>query len=434
MSDTNRDDRTGLYPWVVWGLAAAFYCYGFFQRVAPSVMVDELMADFAVSAAILGNLSAFYFYAYASLQLPIGVMVDHWGGKRMLVGAAILCGLGSLLFAKADNLTVAYIGRMLIGAGAGFTWVGALKLAAQWMPPKRFALVSGMTLMLGMMGAVVGQAPLAAAVTAFGWRGTMTVAAFVAFGLAALIWLIVRDQAPKTSRQAPQKDVGAQTAGLLSGLKLTLKNRQSWYAAIYGGAMTGPMLSFAGLWGVPYLMEVHGIDRPAAAASTSLMLIGWGIGAPFAGWVSDYIRSRRLPMLIGVVMSMSFFVIIIYMPDISLGMTRVLLLLQGLFGGSMVICFATGREHNKPESAGATLGFINTMVMASGAFFQPLIGWILDLNWDGAIRTGSRVYSQETYHTAFYSLIACGLVATLMALLLRETKCRNVFADSNQPD
>ena len=185
-----RGDRTGFYPWLVWGLAASFYCYGFFQRVAPSVMVGELMSEFSVSAAVLGNLSAFYFYAYASLQLPIGIRIDHWGAKRMLVGAALLCGAGSLLFAKADSLTMAYAGRLLIGAGAGFTWVGTLKLTAQWLPPKRFAMVSGMTLMLGMIGAVAGQAPLAAAVAVFGWRDTLSVAAFVAIALAALIWLI----------------------------------------------------------------------------------------------------------------------------------------------------------------------------------------------------------------------------------------------------
>ncbi len=430
MNLSQEDRRSGFYPWLVWGLAALFYCYGFFQRVAPSVMVGELMTDFGVTAAILGNLSAFYFYAYASLQLPIGVLVDHWGARRMLVGAALMCGVGSLLFAKADNLMLAYAGRLLIGAGAGFTWVGALKLASQWLPPKRFALVSGMTLMLGMMGAVAGQAPLAAAVSAFGWRGTLNVAAIVAIALAVLIWLIVRDPKNETADSA-QEDVSAQTAGLLNGLKSTLKRRQSWYAAVFGGMMTAPMLAFAGLWGVPYLMEMYGLERPAAAASTSLLLIGWAFGAPLSGWASDHIGSRRLPMLVGSIMALAIFAAIIFAPGLSLGLTRIMLFAQGFFAGSMVICFAIGREHNRPESAGATLGFVNTMVMASGALFQPLIGWLLDLNWDGAIQSGSRVYAVEAYQTAFISLIICGVVAVLSAFLLRETHCRNVFEEDN---
>jgi MFS family permease len=419
----SRGDRTGYYPWLVWGLAASFYCYGFFQRVAPSVMVGELMLEFSVSAAALGNLSAFYFYAYASLQLPIGVMVDRWGAKRLLVGAALLCGLGSLLFARADSLTMAYVGRLLIGAGAAFTWVGTLKLTAQWLPPKRFAMVSGMTLMLGMIGAVAGQAPLAAAVAAFGWRDTLAAAAFLAFALAALIWIIVRDgDADQTSH-----DMGAETLGLLHGLKQTLKNRQSWYAAVYGGTMTATILAFAGLWGVPYMMQAYGLERTAAAASTSLMLIGWGIGAPLTGWISDHFQVRRLPMLVCSVVVLILLSILVYTPDLSLGAARTLLFLNGLFNSGMVLCFAVGREHNRPKHGGVTLGFVNMMVMASGAFFQPFIGWLLDVNWDGTTLEGVRIYSVQAYNMALLSLVACGVVAIVMALLIRETHCRNVF-------
>jgi len=425
MTTSSENNRAGFYPWLVWGLAALFYCYGFFQRVAPSVMVDELMTDFAVNAAVLGNLSAFYFYAYASLQLPIGVLVDHWGARRMLIGAALLCGLGSLLFAKADSLTMAYVGRLLIGAGAGFTWVGTLKLASQWLPPKRFALVTGMTLMSGMIGAVAGQAPLAAAVAAFGWRGTLLVAAFVAFAIAVLLWLIVRDKPSSVVHE-----VATQTAGLLHGLKLTMKNWQSWYAAVYGGTMAASMLAFAGLWGVPYLMQVYGLDRPVAAASTSILLIGWGIGAPLAGWLSDHLGRRRLPMLISALSVLIILSVYIYVPDLPLEVIYTLLFLHGVFNGGMVVCFAAAREHNRPESAGATLGFVNTMVMASGAIFQPLIGWLLDVNWDGVINAGSRVYSPEAYKMAFLSLIACSVVAVVMAALLRETHGRNVLSET----
>ena len=213
----NRASKT--YPWLVWSLAALFYCYGSFQRVAPSVMVDNLMIDFGVNAAVLGNLSAFYFYAYASLQLPIGIMVDYWGPRRTLVGAALLCGIGSFLFANSDTITGAYFGRFLIGAGAGFTWVGTLTLASQWLPKSRFALVSGMTLMLGMIGAVLGQAPLASAVATFGWRNTLGGAALVAFIISVLIWNILVDK-----KTIVRPDAKTKITILFDSLKLTIKN------------------------------------------------------------------------------------------------------------------------------------------------------------------------------------------------------------------
>ena len=152
--------------WLIWLMAALFYCYGFFQRVAPSVMVSELMRDFAVGGAVMGTLSAFYFYAYAGLQVPIGVMIDRFGPKRMLIAAGVLCAAGSVSFALAPGIGPAYVGRALIGAGAGCTWVSALKLAGNWFPAARFGMLTGMTLAFGMAGAVGGQAPLALAVEA----------------------------------------------------------------------------------------------------------------------------------------------------------------------------------------------------------------------------------------------------------------------------
>ena len=420
----NRHSK--LFPWIVWGLSALFYCYGFFQRVAPSVMVSDLMGEFGVSAAVLGNLSAFYFYAYAGLQLPIGVMFDHWGARRMLALAALLCGLGSLLFSMADGLAGAYAGRLLIGAGAGFSWVGTLQLAARWLPPNRFALVTGLTLMLGMAGAVGGQAPLAAIVEHAGWRGTMAWAAGFALLLAALIWLIIRDHPPTEKvTEPPAADVEGEAKSLLHGLKGTMANRQSWIVAGYGGALSATMLSFAGLWGVPYLMQAYDISRPAAAATTSLLLIGWGIGAPLAGWLSDRLKRRKPLMVLGALVALTTFSAVVYTPGLSLEAARVLLFINGVFSGSMVLCFAAGREHNRPETAGATLGFVNTFVMAAGAIFQPLIGWLLDLGWDGALAAGVRIYSVSTYRAAFLTIVVSGTVCLLMGLLMRETHCKN---------
>jgi len=426
--------RTKFFPWIVWGLAALFYCYGFFQRVAPSVMVPDLMHEFGVSAAVLGNLSAFYFYAYAGLQLPIGVMFDHLGPRRMLSLAALLCGCGSLLFAWADGMTGAYVGRLLIGAGAGFTWIGTLQLAARWLPANRFAMVTGLTLMLGMAGAIGGQAPLAAIVAHSGWRGAMMWAAGFALLLAILIWMIVRDSPEEDKPSGPSAtDVEQKTTSLLHGLLGTMANRQSWVVAIYGGTLTATMLSFAGLWGVPYLMQAYGVSRPAAAASTSLLLVGWGIGAPLAGWVSDRLRRRKPLMVLGSLIALVTFSAIIYIPDLTLSSARGLLFVNGFFSGSMVLSFAAGRENNRPETAGATLGFVNSFVMAAGAIFQPLIGWLLDLNWDGTLDAGIRSYSVATYRMAFLSIVISGTVSLLMGMLMRETHCRNVTTAGDRP-
>lgn len=421
-ASTTATSSGNLLPWLMWLLGAAFYCYGFFQRVAPSVMVGELMRDFAVGATIAGVLSSLYFYTYAGLQIPIGLLLDRWGPRRMLTAAALLSALGSALFAVAPSLMPAYLGRALIGVGASVTWVGTLKLISVWFPPHRFAVLTGLTMAMGMAGAVGGQAPLAAAVTSFGWRGTLWGAAVVALIIGAATWIIVRDR-----KDAAEVKVDAPPGqGLMSGLKIALHNPQTYFAAAFGAMITAPMLSFAGLWGVPYMMQTHGLSRADAAIATSVILVGWGFGSPLVGWFTDYIGQRRLPMLITATGALLSLNAALYLPDLPIGALYVLFFLAGLFSGGIVLCFATGREHNPAWAGGAALGIVNMSVMSTGAIFQPLVGWLLDRNWDGVMVEGGRVYSAHAYDIALLTIPACHAAALIAALLVRETSCKHV--------
>jgi MFS family permease len=400
----------------MWALGASFYCYAFFQRVAPAVMVGEMMREFAVGAAIAGMLSGLYFYTYAAMQIPIGLLLDRFGPRRMLAGFALLSAAGSALFAMAPGLGPAYAGRALVGLGAAVTWVGTLKLASLWFPPQRFALVTGLTLAMGMAGAVGGQAPLAAAVAEYGWRGTMWGAAAVAAGLAVVLWLFVREGEPARVNQSG--------GNLAAGLMMALRTPQVMVLGLYSFAMAGPMLSVAGLWGVPYLMQVHGLDRNSAAFTTSAMLVAWGISSPLTGWFSDRSGRRRPALVVAAVGGLVFCSAAFYLPGLPLLARQALLCLMGVMGGAFVLSFATARENAPAWAGGAVLGVVNTCCMASGAVFQPLIGWLLDLNWDGGMVEGGRVYSAEAYGTAFMVLLACQAAALVLALASRETFCR----------
>lgn len=406
-------------PWVMWGLAAVFYCYGFFQRVAPGVMVQELMRDFAVGATITGILSSLYFYAYASLQIPIGLMLDRIGPRRMLAVSALIAGLGCYLF-QAGGVNLAYVGRALIGIGTAVTWVGALKVASVWFPPKRFALLTGLTMAMGMAGAVGGQVPLGLAVAEFGWRGTLVGAAMLAVVLAAAFALIVRDRPKDAGPQSYDPEEGTK---LWSGVLLALKEPQTYWTSLFGALLAAPMLTFAGLWGVPYLMTRYDVVRPEAAASVSMMLIGWGIGSPIFGWLSDHWRRRKPPMLVASGVSLAITLVWLYLP-LPLGLLSVLLLVQGICAGGMVLLFATAREHNPNWAAGATLGIVNMAVMGTGAIFQSLTGWLLDLGWAGDLLNGARIYPLAGWQSAFLVLPGCQIASLIGALMVRETFCK----------
>jgi len=416
-------------PWIMWGLGALFYCYGFFQRTAPSVMVDELMRDFAVGATITGTLSGLYFYTYAGLQIPVGLILDRFGPRRVLAIACALAGAGSALFALADGLWMAYAGRLMIGGAVAFTWVGALVIVSRWFPPERFAMVSGMTLALGMLGGVGGQAPLALLIDGIGWRGALGLAAALALALAVLLALVVRDRGPYSPPDAKEPSDGRAAGdgvdrGLRAGLGRVVRNPQTWFVGLFGAALTSPMLSFAGLWGVPYLERVHDVDRAVAALATSGLMIGWAVGAPLMGALSDRWRRRRAVMLIAASGALVTLSAALYLPGLPFQAVAALLTVNGLFGGGMVLCFATGREHNPAWAAGAALGVVNMMAMSAGAVFQPLLGWLLDRAWDGTMEAGRPLYSAQAFQETMVVLIVMQGVALAAALLTRETRCR----------
>jgi len=407
----------GAWPWVMWSATALFFCYGFFSRVAPSVMVEDLMRDFAAGAAVVGNLSAFYFYAYAGLQVPVGIGLDRFGPRRMITFAAGVCGLGSVLFGLADSIAAAYAGRFLIGAGAAFAMIGTLKLASLWFSPRRYALVFGLTVALGCAGAVGGQGPLAALVEMTGWREAQIGGGILSVALAALIWAVVRDRPAGRAATARRPRVW-------HGLAVVLGNRQSWYLAALNAAMVSPLFGFGALWGVPYMMTAYDLSRPAAGFAASMMLVGHGVAAPVIGWYSDRIGRRKPITIAGAVVAAAAFAVAIYVPAQPWWSACVFLFLYGAASGSSAVAYTAAKEHNPIGFTGVASGFVNMATMGTSAVMQALLGWILDLNWDGAMNAGARVYSLAAYQTAMAFLVASGLLAVAAALLTRETYCQ----------
>lgn len=411
---------SGFYPWAAWSLSGLFYSYIFFVRVAPSVMTSELMSDFAVNAAVLGNLSAVYFYAYAGLQIPVGMLHDRFGPRRVLTGAALLCAAGGLMFATAEALWVAYVGRALVGAGSGFALVGTFKVASMWHPPRRFAMLIGLAIAFGTAGAIGAQAPLAAAVALAGWRGTMIAAAAFGCALAALIWLVVGDGADGHAH------AGTPRISAWRSLKGVTSNPQTWFLALICGATGAPILAFAALWGVPYLVEAYGVTRPTAAFTTSLALVGFGVGGPIFGWFSDRAGRRKPQLIVACCAMLATFAAVVYVPGLALWAIQALLFTLGLAVGACMVCYAAAREHNRAGAVGITTSMINIMGTVFGGALQPVIGWILDLHWDGRMEGGARIYSVAAYQVGFLTIVAVCAGAIVMALLVRETYCRQV--------
>lgn len=413
--------------WLIWSLSAIAFGYAFFQRVAPSVMVADLMRDFAVGGALLGYMSALYFYPYVLLQIPLGALLDRFGARVLLSVALMIAASGSILLGLADTLFMAYLGRILIGTGSAVGFIGSLALASKWFPPHRFAFLAGLAMLFGMLGGMVGQAPLALFIESFGWRIGMIAAGFFAVVLALAVFAFVRNS-PELSIHKQKKSTTA-WRDVWQGLKKAASSGEVWRIAFVAAAMSGPMLTIGGLWGTPYLMTTFDLARPQAAFYVSLMLLGWAIGAPLSGWLSDRIKRRKI-FLIGPSLGISACLsLIILAPQLSLALTVAALFMTGLFGGSMTSSFALVREVSSREITGSVTGIVNGMTVASGAILQPLVGLILDQVWDGTIENGSRLYQPENFRLAFVLILAWVFAGLLMAFTLRETGAKYLSDD-----
>jgi len=413
--------------WAAFLLGTLYFGYAFAQRVAPSVMTSELMRDLAVGGAALGGLSAFYFYTYAGIQLPVGMLLDRFGPRRLLSAALLLCAGASLVFGWSETVLGASIGRALIGATVAFGFVGTLTIATYWFPASRFAMLSGMVLTVGMIGAMAGQAPLRMLVEQLGWRDAMVVLGALGAGIGILLYLVVPERSRHASPDAPDRHP-------VAGLRDVAANPQSWLCAGIGFGPTSTLLAFSGLWAVPWLSSVRGFQVSEAAGIASAVFLGWAVGAPLLGWISDHIGRRKPVIAAGLSLSLATLCLIIFAPVDRTPVLVGLFFLNGIGSCAMVIGFGAVRELNRRENSATALGLVNMFVVGSGAILQPLIGWLLDLNWSGELLEGARVYDATAYSVAFTALVASNALGLACVLGLRETYCRPLEEAAKGPE
>lgn len=408
------------FGWFLFSLTALFYCYEYLLRIAPSVMSQELMQYYSLTATGFGTFFAVYYYIYTPMQIPVGLLFDRYGARLLLTLACFVCALGAFIFAFSHFLWIAQVGRLLIGFGSAFAFVGVLKVASEWLPPERFGMIAGLTTSLGMVGAMFGNNVMALLVKEAGWQWTMYLSAIFGFLLTGVIWAYIRDVRPGHIEEAySAADLSFKT--LLINICALLKKPQMWIIAFIGGILYSSLSVFAELWGIPYFQQAKGFSHQAAAGLTSMVFVGWAIGGPIIGFISDYLNNRRLPLIIGSFLGAATIVAIIYVDGIPLAIVGVLLILFGVFSSAENIVFVIAKESTAPLLAGSAIAVTNMFVMLAGAILQPLVGYILDLTWDGTIIQGVHHYSNQSFQQALLILPVTFILSGLLSLLLKKS-------------
>jgi sugar phosphate permease len=393
--------------WAIFGVAVTAYVLGLFHRVAPVTIATDLSAAFQTSAASLGMLAATYFWIYTVMQLPSGVLADTVGPKRLLVAGGLVAALGAGAFAAAPSLAVAAFGRTLVGLGTSVAFVATLKLTATWFDERRFATLTGVTVLAGNLASAAAGAPFAWLLGWLTWREVMALLAAASVAVALAAAFVVSD-----------RPVRAQTAGergvWKTGLGAVIRNRANWPIFAANFCMGGSFFALAGLWGVPYLMEVHGRTRLEAANHPSFMLGAFAIAALVIGTVSDRMARRKALFVAGAAGFAGALAPLALGWRPPLAASYALFAVMGFCAAGFTMSWSSAKELNPRRFAGIATSFVNLAIFLGPAVQQPLVGWVLDL--------GGR--SVEAWHTAMAVVAGSAALGFACTLFVRETHAR----------
>lgn len=413
-------------PWIMWGIPTFVFTIAFFHRPVPGVIARELMQAFDATGALVGLLSAMYFYAYAGLMVPGGLLIDTYGPRRVVGAGSAVMGVGALLMAIATSTPALFAGRFLVGLGATVTFVGVLKIASAWFSPSHFGTLSALTATAGVLGALMATAPLAALVARLGWRRALACVGLATLVGAAACAVFVRDRPPGAAEEPGTLPRGH---GIVGGLRAVLGNPHTWppflaFFCLY--ATIGNLM----LWVVPYLRDVYGLGSRLAASYATASTAALLVAAPLVGLVSDRLaRRRKLPFLVLAIAHAALWgLFVLTLGLLPLHAVYVILFLLGVASSGFVLIWPIGREVNPPPLAGLAVAVVNLGGFLGAALTQGPLGVLLDARWEGLVTDGARVYPAAAYRATFGVCALLALAAALIALLLRETHGRNVHA------
>ncbi len=384
--------------WYIFASLASLYFFVYFHRVAPAVIAFDLMQEFEASSGILGLMSAAYFYTYAIVQIPIGVLSDSLGARKTVTVFSFIAFIGTILFAFARDIQMLAIGRALIGLGLGGVFIPTLKVIAEWFLPNEFATLNGLLVAIGNLGGLVASAPLALLTLALGWRSSFSLIASVTLILTAIAWLVVRDS-PSSSKFEERFEVK-------QAILTVFKKKEFWLLAIVAFLSYGTLMSFQGLWGGPFLIESYKFDKATAGGILMFTAIGVIIGCPLGGLLSDrYFTSRRSIFIFGVLLYTIAWLPLAFTQDsLSFPSLSLICFTLGLAFGISFIMLAIAKEMFPKQIAGTALGCLNIFFFLGAAGYQSSMGYLL-LNG---------------YGTMFKFFLGSMILALLAAMLVRE--------------
>ena len=423
MDRTDELQKAFSYRWLIFVILALAYLFVYFHRTSLSVVAEDLVKDFNSTASVIGLLGSIYFYCYAAMQLPAGLLSDSIGPRKTVTFFLLLAAGGSVLFGLASSLGVAFGARVLVGFGVSMVFIPTMKILSQWYRKTEFAFMAGLLNAVGGMGVLAATWILALMAEAWGWRYSFELIGVLTVVIVILVWLIVRDRPQSKgwpSIQELDQTEPPATIPLGQGVKRVVKNRYFWPLAIWFFFDCGVFFGFGALWSGPYLMHLHGFSRAESGAILSMTAWGMIIGSPLLGFLSDKILKSRKKViqLCTAILVLDILALYLGAKDIPIPLLYLIFFVFSVCSSSIVVIgFTSGKELFPVEMAGTSVGTVNLFPFLGGAVFMPLLGKILDAH----PQVSQGVYSPEAYSSLLLVLLISCLAALGCSFLMKET-------------
>ena len=413
--------------WVIFSVLSATYFLVMLHRFSPAVISLEMMREFNVGAVGLGILSSTYFYSYAILQIPTGILADSVGPRKTVSLFTFIASAGTLMFALAKSFEVAVFGRLLIGVGVSVVWVCTIKIVSRWFRIREFATINGILNMVGNVGAIGAAAPLALLTICLGWRNSFLLISLLTFLLALAVWFIVRDE--PTQLGLPkivevEEDFSREVGGkglVKEGLKTIFSSKNFWIVGLTLLVWYGTLVNFQGLWSVPYLIQVYGYNKYEASHLVTLIPLGICVGAPLWGHLSDKVfKVRKQVYVLGYLGYTLTWIIFIFFKNLPKQFFYPTFFMFGFFTGAIIVSIAMLREFFPEHLVGTLMGCLNIFPFIGVSLLQPLTGYILDTAGPTKTIEGIKFYPPKAYHLAFTLCIFLLVTATTLTIFSKE--------------
>jgi len=416
------------FRWLIFLVLATAYCLVYFHRVSLSVVAAELQRDFQASASIIGLLGSLYFYPYALMQIPSGLLSDSVGPRKTVAISLLVATAGSVLFSLAPNIRIAMLARALVGIGVSMVFIPAMKIFSQWFRAREFAHVSGMFQSAGGIGVLAGTWVLGLLATHMGWRTSFQIIAGCTLATALAAWLIIRNRPadrgwPSIAQIEHRERVTIHVPSeitLRQGIRMVLKEKHFWLVGAWFFFDLGIFFGFGSLWAGPYLQDSYHMTKTQAGAILSMTAWGMVVGGPALGILSQRIlRSRKKTLILNMAVLIALLSLTTLLPA---SLPRVVLLawffLFSVCSSAIVVMgFTTAKELFPVEIAGTSIGMVNFFPFFGGAVYQFFLGTILDAYG----KNDAGIYPVAAYRTVMLILLLSAIAALVCSILLKET-------------